>query len=271
MRNASEADVKKAQETGKLETNVMYRWGSPKLGKTLVHGSKLGDLVVQVLAEYEEFKDKSVTLCETSDGVVHTCDLAFIHPISKGPAQQPKKPRRKPIKGTKPEQLIPMNESVKLKVGDKVVLKGGIRTTIIEVDGTDTPYRIEHRAMWNRKDGTNIDANWDSVYSCYNITHKIIPWQEQERYSSNIDPAHSVLKYVEPKSPEQEAFEKGYWVPHNATHSSVCPPWAENVLINTVLGDEEYIDQEYAVIGSLWKWDLQGSRTIVAYRKAPNQ
>lgn len=263
MKNATIEDVKKAQETGKLEENVMYL-----AYNMLVHGKKVRFGLESFLRRETETPD--AVIAETAQGELVNIDLRYIQPVPKGSAQQPKKPRRKPVKGTKPEQLIEMNESVKLKVGDKVLLKNGVRTVVLQDDGTYTPYQIAHQFRWNLPSGVSADAEYSAAYAQYNITHKIIPWQEQERYSSNIDPAHSLLKYVEPKSPEQEAFEKGYWVAHHAEPDSVCPPWAERVMVETLLADDNYYS--YTKLGKDWAWNYHApDDNIVAYRKAPHQ
>lgn len=277
MRNATVADVKKAQETGKLEENVMYEFCGIK-----VHGKN----VVRTLENaIKELSYKDCVIGETNCGAIMRVDVSNVCPISKGPAQQPKKPRRKPIKGTKPEQLIPMSADVKLKVGDRVLLKDGTRTTIRQVDNTGVPYQTSDY-VWHRYNGECIDAQFGPMHTQHNITHKIVPWQEQRRLfwdgkfvgrvsDLNITLGEQKEKQIElkmsspVKSPEQEAFEKGYWVPHQAKPDSVCPPFAAGWKVDYLMREMESGRPEYA---ENLRWNAKGNNAdIVAFRKEKQQ
>lgn len=250
MKNATAEDVKKAQETGKLEENVMYR----AAGDWLVHGKKMSGGVAGL--------DLPWIIAERDNGMLVLVHPQHMRPVPKGPAQQPKRIKRKPVKGTKPEQLIPMSADVKLKVGDKVVLADGSRQVVVINDKTTEPYYIEPVGEWYSADGQNYTSN--AYY--LTITHKIIPWQEQK---AEVSPPRSVYtgecKEVK-KSPEQEAFENGCWVPFIVDTQTTCPSFAVGC-------DVDYLMQGHLAASPHraedLRWDKRNNGAdIVAYRKA---
>ena len=254
MRSATIEDVKKAQESGKLEENVMYRLSCiPEVYEgVLVHGKRCVHFLASMLKNQREFYGKQIALGETAEGEVQTVDLQHIHPLSTGVAQQPKKPRKKPIRGTKPEKLIPMSADVSLMVGDKVVLADGSRVTVLIVDGTETPYFVDDG--WFRG---WFDTCGEYILGGERITHKVVPYAEQIRTPEAV------------KSPEQAAFEKGYWVAHQAKPDSRVPPFAVGWRIDYLMRSMESYRAEYA---ENLRWNMRNNGAdIVAYRKAPNQ
>lgn len=259
MRNASMEDVARAKATGKLEENVMYSWGSPWEKRSLVHGKKFDPYLEVALSYNPDFEHKLITICEDAFGIVHTCDLEFIHPVEKkGPAQQPKKPRRKPVKGTKPETKIPMSDDVKLEVGDVVLLDNGGRGVVKEAD-TDACGRYANSVFidagkYNHEPEINTRGVWfyDKTFKSnvghVFITHKIIPYQDPVK---------------EEKTPEQKAFEKGYWVSSNGKF----PVFTSEVITEVLFSHGETSKN---ATGDEWAWGGQADDkySIVAYRKA---
>lgn len=204
MKNATMDDVLWAMSTGLLDENIMYKYGSRK-----VHGKRCSGIGIT-----------NGNCCgETSDGVVVSVQVNRIEPLSKFPAQHPKRNKRKPIKGTRPEKLIPMSADVKLKVGDRVVLADGARSHVVQVDDSGMDawiYNIDSHGWF--------DAHGEYILGGERITHKIVPYAEQENPSLD-------------SSPEQEAFEKGYWAAHQAKPDSRVPPFAAGWKVTIILGD----------------------------------
>ena len=197
--------------------------------------------------------------------MLHTCDIDAIGTIEKkGPAQQPKKPHRKPRKGTRPETKIKMSADVKLEVGDVVLLdnggKGIVKEKDISTEGSYAGAVFVDAGKYNHSPEVNtygvwfFDKTFQSNMGNVKITHKIIPYQEPAK---------------EEKSPEQEAFEKGYWIPFVATANSMCPEWAKDVDIDLLLKNgTNTLTEERKSQGRFYLWHELSNTAIVAYRKA---
>lgn len=245
MKNASVEDVARAKETGKLEENVMYNYFGLK-----VHGKR----VVPPLSAFLKSEcGSSMNIAETDEGEIMRVDTAFLSgPKQKGPAKQPKKPRRKPIKGTKPETKIPMSDDVKLEVGDVVLVNNQgkmVRAVVAESNGSGTPYylRCKHDIKHDVDEIWFFPSGMSNINYEVFITHKIIPYQGPVK---------------EEKSPEQEAFEKGYWVANNG----FMPDFVRDVRIEVLFSHGEVSDR----LGHMWYYrgDPSSTHYIVAYRKA---
>ena len=192
-----------------------------------------------------------MNIAETDEGEIMRVDTTFLNgPTQKGPAQQPKKTRNKPRKGTKPETKIPMFADVKLEVGDKVELESGVRTKVVEVDSSDIPYKIEYESLWCEASGENVDyaLRRTKGYEQFSIAYKIIPYQEPSK---------------EAKTPEQEAFEKGYWVANNG----VMPDFVRDIRVEVLLSQGDTNDTHD---GDTWYYGGNPSlrHYVVSYRKA---
>lgn len=260
MRNANIYDVKRAVATGMLEENVMYSMNGLR-----VHGKKTSYMVSHYMLK------KGEALVECAEGVLYKALIAeHIQPILSGESQKPKRIKRKPVKGTKPEQLIPMNEGIKLKVGDRVLLENGRRVEITAVDMTDTQYPY-YSSYWYDRTGKVTFAE-GLYYEGENITHKIIPWHKQNHLYVNgklIGQVKDLKITVEGESSEQEAFEKGYWVGRSAFDKSV-PAWAKGVRINWI-SDWQADVGEHDLSYSECAEDVLLDSPVVAYRKAKQQ
>lgn len=254
MRNATIEDVKKARETGKLEENVMYKHGA-----NLVHGKAFHDAFRYCCEVYT-----GMVVAESNEGKLTGVYLKLLEPIRKGLAQQPKKPRRKPVKGTRPERLIPMSAYVNLKVGDKVVYKDGTRDAVSEVDdGSEWCYETVRKGWYNKTGEHNIGYTEDD------IVYKILPWEEQSRFYFNVQLVKQVENWqisLQEKSPEQEAFEKGYWVPFIAGAQTCCPSFAVGYKVDYQMGELQSHRPQYAENLRWTRWNLGSD--IVAFRKA---
>ena len=257
MRNANESDMLSAR-------NGVVPFG-------VVFSSSHGLVHRKPLQNPEGIRNDELVLMEhVTKNLVYIFHPDNLYAVPRGTAQQPRKPRRKPIKGTRPEKLIPMSEDVKLKVGDKVLLANGVRTTILKNDGSDVPYQVKHESSWNYPSGENIGTDWDEAwYAKYNITHKVVPWHEQHHLHINGKPAtltDDLKSTAQEKSPEQEAFENGFWVAHQAKPDSVCPEWAKGVPVEVLLGDAS---NKSTQMGGEWAWYSHSpDDDIVAFRKA---
>lgn len=246
MRNANEQDVARAKATGNLEENVMYNYFGLK-----VHGKR----VVPPLSTFLKSEcGSSMNIAETDEGEIMRVDTTFLSgPKQKGPAQQPKKLRRKPRKGTHPETKIPMSADVKLEVGDMVLLENGERVRVTRVDlfsgNGGHPYMAHY---WYDREGKVTFYDRPSIYEGENITNKIIPYQEPVK---------------EEKSPDQEAFEAGMWVAHTALPTSQVPHFTKDTDVEVMFADGTSIVFKY-ITGNWSNIDLHPSRIIVAYRKA---
>ena len=134
MKNATIQDVEEAQRTGKLKEDVMYEVFGFK-----VHGKKVFGYLAQHIQSMLSDKSKPtspIVLAETSDGMIIPVDLYYIKPLSKGgSAFTPRKPRRKPTKGTSPERKIPVNASTNIRIGDIVETRRGKIYTVVGLEG----------------------------------------------------------------------------------------------------------------------------------------
>jgi hypothetical protein len=270
VRNATETDVKKAQETGKLEENVMYNCYGWQ-----VHGKRVRWLLEAFLKRETE---STTVLAETAEGEIVDISLNDLRSISKGPSKQPKSPRRKPVKGTKPETLIPMSEDIELRVGDKVLLSDGTRVRISQVDGHDStfPYKSDKGWFWYDNDG-EAASPWE-----HNITHVIRPWtppapQYDPKDVAFNDLSRTAAREVYPveckwKCQAQKDFEAGRWVGFSASSESSCPAWAKEENVEVILADGGHgwsTDETCIRVGTDWTWlHTEDECTIVAYRKA---
>lgn len=124
MRNATTQDVEEAQRTGKLKEDVMYRFIDWKVHGKNVH-EDLAWHIQDTLADNSGGVDK-VVIAETNEGVIIDVALSSLRPLSKGgSAFTPRKPRPKPIKGTRPERKLIVEEWTEIKVGDVVLFFNG--------------------------------------------------------------------------------------------------------------------------------------------------
>ena len=115
MRNATEKDVQLARQWKVLQTNVMYGYGPLK-----VHGKRA-------------FNPALHCVVETNTGYLACLEQwENLHALKTGPAQTPKKPRRTPKKGTRPEQIVPFKYTG-LRVGDTVIHRDGVRSKVTQV------------------------------------------------------------------------------------------------------------------------------------------
>jgi len=206
-----------------------------------------------------------------------------------GPSQKPKRSKRKPVKGTRPETLIPMSSDVKLKVGDKVRIEHALTngsTIGVVTELNSLCVRFKYIADPYRGEVNEIYFNdfKDNLNRGYTITHKIIPWTPP---APAYKPECVAFKSKEgkvfvgdtfigtfsdftfnpaEKCAEELAFDKGYWVTHQSTPDSACPLWARSLEVQVFLQDG------FITISDLahhWNWASHAdSDNIVAYRKA---
>lgn len=266
MKNATIEDVKKAQETGKLEEHVMYNCLGVK-----VHGKRVNSFLSRSIYGVREDN----VIAESADGELVMVLVWDISPITKGPSQPPKKPRRKPVKGTKPEALIPMSADIKLKVGDKVVLSNGVRAKIDQVDCSEIPYAIgatKPRCVaysWYTPDGYVHSSR------SHNIAYIIRPWQEPNKLSKDVIPpggykAGTSMVFTadqREKCQAQKDFEAGLWMPFVATDEDVAPSWVCGEQIQVLMQGSYEVSNGYSA-GEDYCWRKCNKGTIVAYRKA---
>ena len=161
MRNATIQDVEEAQRAGKLKEDVMYAAYGKK-----VHGKGVGWMLAAFIKHSTGVSD--AVLAETAQGEITDISLSCLKPLSKGgSAFTPRKPRPKPVKGTRPERKIPVDAGIEIKVGDTVLFFCGVRGKIVE----------------KRPDGAfNIKTRSGVVF--YNIKESIfyiiLPYEEKE-------------------------------------------------------------------------------------------
>jgi len=170
MRNANAFDIKLVQEGGHVLCGVVY--DSPY---GLVHRKKVGgDLAAQL--------EECVFLMETAENdTVVALHSSNLRAVTKGPSHTPKKPKRKPVKGTKPWTKIPYKfEDV--EVGDTVAYT--------ESDGAIVKYLVNEKTdeQWDAENG---GASYLWKPSSENKAHIIKPYKEpvngQEKRVSNTD------------------------------------------------------------------------------------
>ena len=161
MRNATIQDVEEAQRAGKLKEDVMYAAYGKK-----VHGKGVGWMLAAFIKHSTGVSD--AVLAETAQGEITDISLSCLKPLSKGgSAFTPRKPRPKPVKGTRPERKIPVDAGIEIKVGDTVLFLHDVRGKIVE----------------KRPDGAfNIKTRSGVVF--YNIKESIfyiiLPYEEKE-------------------------------------------------------------------------------------------
>lgn len=136
MRNATIQDVEEAQRTGALKEDVMYAAYGQK-----VHGKKVHWFLASFLKRETGVSD--AVLAETAQGEVIDVSLSCLKPLSKGgSAFTPKKPRPKPLKGTRPERKLIVEEWTEIKVGDVVLFFNAARGEVVE-KYSDGAFKIE--------------------------------------------------------------------------------------------------------------------------------
>lgn len=141
MRNATIKDVEEARRTGALKEDVMYRFIDWKVHGKNVH-EDLAWHIQETLADNSGGVDK-VVIAETNDGVIIDVALSSLRPLSKGgSAFTPRKPRPKPVKGTRPERKIIVEEWTEIKVGDVVLFFNAARGEVVE-KYSDGAFKIE--------------------------------------------------------------------------------------------------------------------------------
>ena len=179
MRNATIQDVEDAKRTGKLKEDVMYGFINWKVHGKNVH-EDLAWHIQDTLAENSGGVDK-VVIAETNDGVIIDVALSNLRPLSKGgSAFTPRKPRPKPIKGTRPERKIPVDVGTKINIGELVLLKHGQRVRI-----TDQRRDI---FVVLREDGTRLYEVEKSYINCVILPHeeKEVTYQIGDRLDSDV-------------------------------------------------------------------------------------
>jgi len=259
MRNANESEVLEARRTGILKQDLMYLTGSIPYK---VHGKDVEISLARLVADdAERYGMEGIAIAETDSGRVIMVQTKLLKPVATGPSQQPKKPRHRPVPGSKRETLVPMSTDVKLKVGDKVVLSDGTREVVCEVDRyteVGVPYRLTGGKRWYRYSG-------DGFCHLVHITHKIIPWTPP---APAYKPEDVAFNKTVVKCTEEIAFDKGYWVPFIATDYTGCPAWAAKEKVMVIVSGE-YLPANYREFGAGWDWTYDTLGTcIIAYRKA---
>ena len=163
MRNANQADIVGARKTGILREDVMYG----VLGDSClrVHGKRVGNALSGLLLG----TNAGDTIVETSDGELILIRLHDVRAIPrKGPTRLPKRPRRKPVKGTRPEQRIPYEEYIakygEFKGGEAVLLSTGAREKI-------DPFAEKFGDCWI--------ISFGKVVHPKHITHVILTYKEE--------------------------------------------------------------------------------------------
>ena len=170
MRNANTFEGMAASMSGHVNFDMMY---DSRYGR--VHRKNVGgDLAAQL--------EECVFLMETAENdtvvALHSSNLCA---VTKGPSNTPKKPKRKPVKGTKPWTKIPYKfEDV--EVGDTVAYT--------ESDGTILKYLVNEKTdeQWDAESG---GASYLWKPSSENKAHILKPYKEpvkgQEKRVSNTD------------------------------------------------------------------------------------
>ena len=157
MRNADVFEINLIQEGGHVLCGVVY--DSPY---GLVHRKKVGGDLAAQLAEY-------VFLMETAENdTVFALHSSNLRAVTKGPSHTNKKPKRKPVKGTKPWTKIPYKfEDV--EVGDTVAYT--------ESDGTIVKYLVNEKTdeQWEAESG---GASYLWKPSSENKAHILKPYKE---------------------------------------------------------------------------------------------
>lgn len=230
MRSATIEDVLKAQETGKLEKNVMYM----AYGK-LVHGKKIRFVLEAFLKRTLRMND--AILAETADGEIVDVSLREIRPVPKGPAQTPKKEKRRPTKGTKPEKKIPYQYGTELKKGDVVILRSGKRAVVQDRLSND---------VFECKVGNDL---W-TVYK-EGIKFIVIPYEEKQDVISH----------------QERAFKEGMWVANDPyTDGAAAPVFTNGHVLRFVLRlNSDIVSGKNYYFA--WSWQ-ESPNCVIAYQKA---
>ena len=185
MRNATIQDVKEAQRTGVLKEDVMYGGYVQKL-----HGKRVEWLLDAFLKRSTGVKD--VVLAETAQGEIIDVSLHMLEPLSKGgSAFTPRKPRPKPVKGTRPERKIPVAADTEIKVGDVVLLKLD-RERALVTGKTEQGYILK---LIGRKEEYYIHMIYkrelDSIILPYEESEKKeVTYQIGDRFDNNVYGPH---------------------------------------------------------------------------------
>ena len=136
MRNATIQDVEEAQRAGALKEDVMYAAYGQK-----VHGKKVRWILDSFLKRETGVSD--AVLAETAQGEIIDVSLSCLKPLSKGgSAFTPRKPRPKPVKGTRPERRIPVDAGTEIKVGDVALFYNAVRGEVV-AKCSDGAFKIE--------------------------------------------------------------------------------------------------------------------------------
>lgn len=157
MRNADVFEINLIQDGGHVLCGVVY--DSPY---GLVHRKKVGGDLAAQLEEY-------VFLMETTENdTVVALHSSNLRAVTKGPSHTPKKPKRKPVKGTKPWTKIP-HKFEDVEVGDTVVYT--------ESDGTIVKYLVNEKTdeQWEAESG---GASYLWKPSSENKAHILKPYKE---------------------------------------------------------------------------------------------
>ena len=166
MRNATIQDVEEAQRAGVLKEDVMYRFIDWKVHGKNVH-EDLAWYIQDTLADNSGGVDK-VVIAETNDGVIIDVALSSLRPLSKGgSAFTPRKPRPKPVKGTRPERKIPVDADTEIKVGDVALFYNAVRGEVV-AKCSDGAFKIE------------VTGGIRFYVSKKAISYVILPYEEKE-------------------------------------------------------------------------------------------
>lgn len=229
MRSATIEDVLKAQETGKLEENVMY----------FAHGDRVHGKYTR--PTLESFLNKAlgmsgVVLAETDKGEIVEVCLGNLRTIHKGPAQTPKKEKRRPTKGTKPEKNIPYQYGTELKKGDVVILRSGKRAVVQDRLSND---------VFECKVGNDL---W-TVYK-EGIKFIVIPYEEKQDVISH----------------QERSFKEGMWVANDPyTDGAAAPVFTNGHVLRFVLRlNSDIVSGKNYYFA--WNW-LKSPNCVIAYQK----
>lgn len=163
MRNATIQDVEEAQRAGVLKEDVMYAAYGKK-----VHGKGVGWMLAAFIKHSTGVSD--AVLAETAQGEITDISLSCLKPLSKGgSAFTPRKPRPKPVKGTRPERKIPVDAGTEIKVGDVVLIKLNKERALV-TGKTEQGYILK---LIERKEGYYIHM----IYKC-ELDSIILPYEE---------------------------------------------------------------------------------------------
>ena len=186
MRNATIQDVEEAQRTGALKEDVMYAAYGKK-----VHGKGVGWMLAAFIKHSTGVSD--AVLAETAQGEITDISLSCLKPLSKGgSAFTPRKPRPKPVKGTRPERKIIVEEWTEIKVGDVVLFFNAARGEVVE-KYSDGAFKIEITG------GIRFHVPRKAI-SCVILPYeeKEVTYQIGDRFDNNVYEPH-LLAQVDTK------------------------------------------------------------------------